>query len=451
MKHRTSQYNLVLQGPDDAIGIFNTLTGALTLLDASEWATVSEAFTLPGTTVGLTSPLLESLAAQGHLVGADSDERARVLDRKRAGIVDPNRLDVVLMPTLDCDFRCIYCYEEHRPSRMSPETVTAITMYFEREVPKYKGVMLHWYGGEPLLQRETVIDLTHRFVDIAEAAGVITTIQMTTNGYNLDAETCRALVDAGLREFQVTIDGTREHHNALRPHRTGCGTFDRVLANTKQLLHTDPEVQVAVRVNFNHTNADGIEGLLGEFDAELRPRIRFVFEPIFGGCDVRARTNIEDAAISGIIKALHKKAFAAGYASAVSGVHAGKLVYCYAERESQLIVGPDAHIYKCGVGHFEESDAVGLLRADGTIERFGTWELWTGEPALEESCLDCVYVPLCMGGCRKERASSGTGGDTCALVPQNVSSVLKMIALEGDNGLAPLLGLGASIEPGGTS
>ena len=189
--------------------------------------------------------------------------------------------------------------------------------------------------------------------------------------------------------------------------------------------------------------------MLGEFPEDVRERVRFVFEPIFGSCDVRARGTIEDAEISATIRSLNQKAAAAGYASSVSGVHAGKLVFCYAERENQLVIGPDGAVYKCAVSEFGSEDAVGRLDADGTIERFDSWTKWTGEPLLEESCLECAYVPLCMGGCRKERAAHGHGGDTCALVPQNVSSVLKMIALEGDNGLAPLLGLGAPASSGG--
>lgn len=438
-----SRFNLAFDGPaNGSLVIFNTLRGAMVEFDAEESVTMRGAMD-SGDAAAIPAALRQGLLDCGILVPTTLDELAIVRARKTTGVADSNRLDVVVMPTIDCNFRCVYCYEKHAGSSMAVPVRDSLVAFLEREIPKFKGVMLHWYGGEPLLEPETVLVVTDAATRVAGAAGATLALQMTTNGYLLTEDVARPLVQAGLREYQVTIDGAREAHDRLRPLGGGDPSFDVVLANTIAVLRSSSEVQVSVRVNFNETNAGDVLPLLDQFPDDVRDRIRFVFEPIFGHCSVRARAAIEDEEISRLLRSWHEHAAAGGYASSVGGVHAGKLVYCYAERENQLVVSYDGAVFKCPVCDFTTEAPVGRLSSDGTIARYDDWTLWMDVPAFDSACEACVFSPLCMGGCRRERLKTGGLGDTCALVPQNVSYVLKQIALQCEDGLIPLLGLTA--------
>jgi len=78
---------------------------------------------MPGCWDASRADIVSRLIEQKHLIEDGTDELDIVRARKLAGVMDANRLDVVLMPTLDCNFACEYCYENRcRPAcRRSPK------------------------------------------------------------------------------------------------------------------------------------------------------------------------------------------------------------------------------------------------------------------------------------------------------------------------------------------
>ncbi len=142
-----SRFNLAFDGPENgSLVVFNTLRGAMLEFDAEESDSMRAALET-GEVSRIPAALCEELVAHGILVPATLDELAAVKARKAAGVADLNRLDVVVMPTIDCNFRCVYCYEKHAESSMAGQVREALVAYLEREIPRFKGVMLHWYGG----------------------------------------------------------------------------------------------------------------------------------------------------------------------------------------------------------------------------------------------------------------------------------------------------------------
>lgn len=64
-------------------------------------------------------PLRDSLVEIGAIVPRDTDEVAAVRDMIRKCDYDGDCFQLHVNPTVDCNFRCWYCYEDHRKgSRM---------------------------------------------------------------------------------------------------------------------------------------------------------------------------------------------------------------------------------------------------------------------------------------------------------------------------------------------
>lgn len=237
------------------------------------------------------------------------------------------------------------------------------------------------------------------------------------------------LAELGLNEYQVTIDGPADTHDTLRVLRGGGPTFARVHGNVVALLRGNPRAVVALRVNFNHGNLETIPRLLETFPRDIRARLHPVYEPIFGDCRVSATANIPPAEISAALATHYQLARELGFGVRPQRPAAGKLVYCYAERENQVIVGPDGNVFKCAVGQFPAEDRVGFIGDDGVLVRESAWNDWVGTDVFPEQCVACSYLPLCMGGCRKIRLQRANPRGECTLVPTNVSYVLKQVAL----------------------
>lgn len=428
---KSSQFNVFIPA-DNRIVLFNTLYGSISVLDPNEHS--SAVAILNGTAADLQdTPLRAQFIAQKHLIPDEVDELALLEGRKRAGIDDTNTLDLIVLPTMNCNFRCVYCYEDHLVSHMSPDTVDALKKWLTNEVPRYKVVMLYWFGGEPLLEYDTVLSVSRHVTSIAERCGALPVLHITTNGYLLNAARSKELASMDIRDFQITLDGPAENHDSLRVLESGHGTFRRVFENVCTLAATDSEIKITLRINFNHTNIDSIPELLELFPASLRGQLRVVFEPIFGDSRVSAVCNIVPSTLSGKVAKLSELAAAAGYdvVFGLSAVHSGKLVYCYAERRSQYIINVDGNVFKCTVCDFKPEHRVGRLDRDGAI-RMDEVELdkWVGGDLFAPKCRTCAYLPLCMGGCRKTRLDSDSSKE-CALVATNASYLLKHIAFGG--------------------
>jgi uncharacterized protein len=428
---KASKYNVIVEDPaTGGVLLYNSLYGSLTAWSKDEVAIVNRLLAFPDAANG-NGDIQQVLREQKHLIEDAVDEMAIIENRKRSGVADSNRLDVIIMPTLDCNFACAYCYETHQASSMSDDTERAIKLWLSHEMPKHTVVLLHWFGGEPLLGFQRVVSITEHATAVALRSGTCCVPHMTTNGFLLDQRRATALTQAGVHNFQITLDGPPDTHDRLRVLKNGRGTFRQVFENVVGLMHVDDRVRVSLRVNFNQGNLHSIPTLLEMFPGDIRSRLRVVYEPIFGRCALSASDNLPSEEISQAMAQYYTIAEQLGYdvVLGLSNLSAGKLVYCYAERDNQVIINYNGDLHKCSVSEFRTEDRVGFIRTDGSLVRDEQkWSLWTDGELFSGACRSCSYLPLCMGGCRKTRLEQRGPGNCCALTPTNASYLLKQIA-----------------------
>lgn len=432
---KASQYNIMVDHPESGETIlFNSLYGSLMVFDHNEIDVVKRILADPVQGDLTDAPLNAVLIEQKYLIEGSVDEVEIVKARKRAGIKDNNRLDVIIMPTLDCNFACPYCYEDHRPSRMTDKTETALKTWLAEEIPKHKVLLLSWFGGEPLIDYKHVLSISHHAVQITRKSGVSCILHMTTNGYLLNKKRIEELLNVEILDFQITVDGSPETHNKLRVLKNGQGTFERIFQNIIDLARADERVKISIRVNFNHTNLESIPKLLEMFPTDVRTQLGMEFEPIFGDCSVSATDNLPAHDISLSLAKYNELAKQLGYGitHGLSSIQTGKLVYCYAERENQYVINYNGDVYKCSVSKFEPSERVGYITPNGIfVKDDEQFDKYVNSKLFEKSCYSCPYLPLCMGGCRSAQLKNQNTGSYCSLVPTNASYLLKQVALGG--------------------
>lgn len=157
-----------------------------------------------------------------------------------------NRLsNMVLQVTQQCNLRCSYCaysgeyYNRvHNSARMSFETAKkAIDFYIARSRESNR-LHLGFYGGEPLLE----FNLMKKCVEYIKGnvEGKKLTFGITTNATLLTDEKIHFLHD---NDFYLTIsiDGSKEEHDACRVFPDGSGSFDIVMHNLKRVKELYPE------------------------------------------------------------------------------------------------------------------------------------------------------------------------------------------------------------------
>ncbi len=165
-------------------------------------------------------------------------------------------MDLTLCLTHDCNLACRYCYAgTKRPAVMDRATGEAALDLAFRETRSGK-LQLSFFGGEPLLEWETLTWAALRAEELAEAAGIEIQLTVTTNGTLLTDERVAWLAAHGFA-LGVSIDGDRIAHDRTRPARGGASSFEDTLAGLERTLPHSPNTEAIFVVA--PSNVDRVE------------------------------------------------------------------------------------------------------------------------------------------------------------------------------------------------
>ncbi len=361
------------------------------------------------------------------LVPEELDEVAFMRQRYEAARRYQNGfLGLTVCPTLNCNFRCLYCYQHHPPGIMSASVEDRILRFIREQEPSVSSLSVTWFGGEPLLAFSVIENLSQKFLDIASGS-LRYTSSIITNGYLLTPEISASLADLGVEDVQITLDGPRTSHNLRRPVSGGQETFDRILEN---IVLADKRLHIVIRINIDHENVLGIMELFDQLDAAgLRGRVRAYFSPVIpytNLCKDVAEYCIHGQDWSKIEARLLLEAVNRGYGGLSLPVSRSHV--CLADSTASWVIRPDGLLCRCWNDVTQPENAIGLLpgkersrRMKRNLEEWDTWSAFNFP-----RCLECKVLPQCMGGCpylgRRQINAGGRG--YCTELRYNLPEIL---------------------------
>jgi len=283
-------------------------------------------------------------------------------------------LHLILMPTEQCNFRCVYCYEDFVGGEMGRAVVDAVKALMRRRVAHLDLLSVEWFGGEPLLAWPIVEEIQSYAQHLTRRHdGVRLAGAMTTNGSLLGEARFRRLLRLGVTRYQISLDGDREAHDRQRRRRGGGGSFKAIWHNLLGMRAVPGDFQVLLRLHATRANLGPLERLLHDLSRDFAgdPRFPVMFKAVrrFGGpCDasipVLARDREEE-----VLDRLCQQASHLGIAVQRSPfLEEGILKGCYAAAVNSYVVRSNGDLAKCTVALRHDQNRVGTLRRDGTVE-----------------------------------------------------------------------------------
>ncbi len=403
---KPSHYNCFYAIDDAAILGYNTFTTALLSLNEAQFAGIQAFYADPTDSVferlGLLD-LREGLVEAGMLVPDDLDEQAQVATTHMMARTGSRHLSLTLMPTLDCNFRCNYCFSYARRGRITDEVQDALLRFVGPKLNQAEVLSIAWYGGEPTLCPDIIERLAGRLHDLAAQRNVTSDGDgIVTNGYRLTRQMGERLKAAGVTRAQVTLDGARASHDARRPLTAGRPTFDRILGN---LTEVHDLLEITVRINVDRANAEtAVAALDALAEAGLRGKVKPYFAQVrqySDACGDIAGACFTDREFSALEIELTKQGLLRGFSSFPypESQLAGA---CGASNPLAYVVAPDGMIFKCWAEASRGPDwSVGnLLAAESTPVQEANLRLYLDwNPPAAPECGACRMLPICMGGC----------------------------------------------------
>lgn len=258
---------------------YNSLSNALIELDAEsyrllqghdEGAEISDS--------NLDNELWTALCQNNILTECDDDDYLKY----KASIIrlrsQRTSMHLTLAPTMDCCFRCHYCFEKYKEKKyMTPEIMDAIAKYVT-SYPELKNIKITWFGGEPLMALPQIEEFHEKFSSLWKKpfnSNIITT------GYHIDDEAIRVMKKVGITSAQITLDGMKETHNKVKHIPSGEDVFEKVVSNIELLNNLAPEINIIIRVNLTHENAHEYRDVCKLFFDRFNERKNMGITPAF--------------------------------------------------------------------------------------------------------------------------------------------------------------------------
>jgi uncharacterized protein len=399
-----SKYNVRTTADDGSYVLWNSYTGAISAFNPQQRQGV-QALLKEGYT-GEPKGVVKYLSDRGFLVPKGTNEYRKVQLGFGQTHYRQDILELILLASEDCNFRCNYCYEDFARGTMQPAVRDGVKKMVERRAPRLQQLTVGWFGGEPLYGFKAMEDLGPFFTEIAEEHSIGYFSHITTNGYLLTPDVAEKLLAWKVTNYQITIDGMREQHDKKRPARDGSGTFDQIIANLIELKKRPEMFRVRIRVNYDRENHPYLEELLALLETEFVDDRRFAVA--FHGVGRWGGPNDKDLEVCGVDEVkivkerLRKSAKDKGFepAGTLRDMNSlGKNV-CYAARPYNFIVGADGKLMKCTIAlDKQDHNIVGYLKPNGDmILNPDNYALWV-EPAFEKDtgCQKCAILPTCQG------------------------------------------------------
>ncbi len=277
------------------------------------------------------------------------------------------RLHLVLFSTERCNFRCHYCYEDFRLSRMPPPVVQGIKRLLDVRVPDLCRLDLSWFGGEPLVALDVVREIMAHVQDLrTRHPAVQVDSDMTTNGDLLSPGTAEELIRLGVMHYQITLDGVEPDHDAVRKRPNGRGTFAQVWESLVALKDQRLPFSVIVRIHVTRANAERLPELLTECAQAFAHDARFSFfiRPLerLGGVNDPILPVLDGHNGHETIAVLRHRAEELGLYAAPPPPP-----ICYAAMATSWVIRANGDLNKCTVALTDSRNRVGRINPDGTL------------------------------------------------------------------------------------
>ena len=425
---KLSRYNFLKQY-DDATIFFNATTCALAVVDENFLRVLNDVKNGTYDEKNYDAQLIADMKSSGCLVEDDVDELERLEFYRNLAKYDMTNFGLTIAPTLDCNFRCKYCFETHPKGKMTSETQAALVKFVENRLERAKNFSVTWYGGEPLLAKEIVYSLSEKFLELCEKFSVEYDAFIVTNASLLENSDVELFKRYKINGAQITIDGPKEIHDSRRRAVSGQSTFDKLIDRVNLLLNEN--LSVIVRINVDKENISRVDELLDTLAERIdrREDLKIDFgqvSPFTDICKSIESDCYNSAQFADIMLPLYEKVLARGFEMNNMAVYPSPRVnFCCADYANSFVIDNHGALYRCWNHVQDLASSCGNVNRGDDFElkkNYLSWIQWN--PIKHPKCHECYCLPICMGGCPYLMRTSEDGQPVCRMVKYNLDKIL---------------------------
>lgn len=160
----------------------------------------------------------------------------------------------------DCNLRCRYCFAATgnfggQRTMMSPEIGKKAIDFLIRESGNRKNLEIDFFGGEPLMNFNTVKEIIDYAVSLQDRYNKNFRFTLTTNAVLLTDE-IKDYINRNIQNIVLSIDGRESVNDSMRFRVDGKGTYKDIMPRIKDMAQSRNQDNYYVRGTFTRENTD---------------------------------------------------------------------------------------------------------------------------------------------------------------------------------------------------
>ncbi len=392
-----SQFNTVLPY-DDKFVLYNTFSNNLMVLDPVI-KDLLDAARNEGleNLVDVHPTFLEALQKSEFVLDDTVNEIDKVKEIRNVVDFNETNYHLTINPTMNCNFKCWYCYETHvKDSRMNEEIIERVNKFLTTQIideNKIKSFTLSWFGGEPLLYfYDIVLPIMKHFNEVVAEKGIHGEINFTSNGFLINPKMVELFKKHKVASLQITLDGYEDDHNKVRYVSATRGSYRQIVENVALLVKNG--IFIRLRVNFTLDNIQNCYKIIDDIShisEEDRKLLMLDFHRVWQDSDPA-----DDGMLQDQFEMFREAGFRVASNLSMDNVRNS----CYADKKNSAVINYNGDVFKCTARDFTNFKRDGIIDETGSI----VWENGSLENRMDikfknKPCLSCRLLPVCNGGC----------------------------------------------------
>jgi uncharacterized protein len=313
-------------------------------------------------------------------------------------------LGLTIAPTLDCNYNCFYCFEEHHQEYMTSAEIQSIVRYIETK-KDIQSLNITWFGGEPLMAADRIIEFYEKFKQPIKA--IYSSI--ITNGYYMTPEIVKMFKKNNINRVQISIDGIEDDYNAIKYSKSDQNCWNTIVKNIDYII-IKTNININIRVNLQTNDANKFMKIASFFKNRHGDHKYLYIAPAFLSTNrITEKQNKKSHLIEKNDQILFdldvsRMAIENNMREIPLSIYPSNMINeCPVRNENFTGIGPGGLLYKCWENIGNKKECYGFLDMEGKINITNYtlfYRYLYGEESLADPiCQKCKFFPICIGGC----------------------------------------------------
>lgn len=343
--------------------------------------------------------LFDVLIKKRFMIDDCTDEISIMRNKMTRIDSNPEKYTLMINPTMNCNFKCWYCYEDHiRGSKISEENMEKMKKCISNIIQNNNLTFfsLSFFGGEPLLYfRQICYPLIEIWSQLTDNRGIEKNLSFTTNGYLVDDKLISYLQKhVSYTHFYITLDGSKEDHNKVRYVSNSKGSYDKIVENITKL--TNAGFKVTLRINYTQEKLANCHKILEDLKSIESVNKKHIIISLHCVWQDSHNMKGKQSELFEQLTLFSDAGFTVNSSFSLRTVEQ----MCYGDKWNTALINYNGDVFKCSARKFDTKLREGYLNEDGII-------IWDSDKInrrmdsklTNKPCLTCRILPHCWGGC----------------------------------------------------